>query len=84
MNKEYEKSVEKTISRFPERKNKFFTVSDKEVKRLYTKEDTEKIDYSEQIGFPGVYPFTRGVQPTMYRGRLRTMRLYAGFGNADE
>ena len=84
LKKEYEKSVEKTISRFPERKNKFFTVSDKEVKRLYTKEDTEKIDYSEQIGFPGVYPFTRGVQPTMYRGRLWTMRQYAGFGNAEE
>ena len=84
LKKEYENSVEKTISRFPERKNKFLTVSDKEVKRLYTNEDTNNINYTEQIGFPGIYPFTRGVQPTMYRGRLWTMRQYAGFGNAEE
>jgi len=84
LKKEYEKSVEKTVSRFPERKDKFFTVSDKEVNRLYTNEDTMDIDYCEQIGFPGIYPYTRGVQPTMYRGRFWTMRQYAGFGNAEE
>lgn len=81
---QFEKTVEKTISRFPERKNKFVTVSDTEVKRLYTIEDTEDIRYNESIGFPGDYPYTRGVQPTMYRGRLWTMRQYAGFGNAKE
>ncbi|MCK4695148.1 MAG: methylmalonyl-CoA mutase, partial [Candidatus Cloacimonetes bacterium] len=80
----FEKSMEKTLSRFPERKKKFLTGSDKEVKRLYTKEDTENISYEESLGFPGVYPYTRGVQPTMYRGRLWTMRQYAGFGNAQE
>lgn len=80
----YEKSVEKTISRFSERKNKFLTGSDKEVKRIYTKEDTKNINYEESLGFPGIYPYTRGVQPTMYRGRLWTMRQYAGFGNAEE
>lgn len=81
---QFEKTVEKTISHFPERKNKFVTVSDTEVKRLYTIEDTEDIRYNESIGFPGDYPYTRGVQPTMYRGRLWTMRQYAGFGNAKE
>ena len=80
----YEKSVEKTISRFSERKEKFLTGSDKEVKRIYTKEDTKDISYEESLGFPGIYPYTRGVQPTMYRGRLWTMRQYAGFGNAEE
>ena len=80
----FEKSVEKTLSRFPERKDKFLTGSDKEVERLYTEEDTENISYEESLGFPGVYPYTRGVQPTMYRGRLWTMRQYAGFGNAQE
>jgi methylmalonyl-CoA mutase N-terminal domain/subunit len=84
MKHQFEKAVEKTISRFPERKEKFVTASDKEVKRLYTPEDLAEIDYDETIGFPGVYPFTRGVQPTMYRGRLWTMRQYAGFGNAEE
>jgi len=81
---EFEKSVEKTICRFPERKEKFLTISDKEVKRIYTNKDTEQINYEEQLGFPGVYPFTRGVQPTMYRGRFWTMRQYAGFGDAEE
>ncbi|MBI4228899.1 MAG: methylmalonyl-CoA mutase, partial [Deltaproteobacteria bacterium] len=52
--------------------------------RLYTPEDTKDIDYDEKIGYPGEYPFTRGVQPTMYRGRLWTMRQYAGFGTAEE
>lgn len=80
----YEQSVEKTVSRFPERKDKFLTGSDKQVKRIYTKEDTKDINYEDQIGFPDVYPYTRGVQSTMYRGRLWTMRQYAGFGNAEE
>jgi methylmalonyl-CoA mutase, N-terminal domain len=81
---EFEKSVEKTVSRFAERKAAFVTGSDEPVKRLYTKEDTENIKYEETVGFPGVYPYTRGVQPTMYRGRFWTMRQYAGFGNAEE
>ena len=81
---QFGKSVEKTINRFPERKKKFVTVSDTEVKRVYTKEDTQDIKCNESISFPGVYPYTRGVQPTMYRGRLWTMRQYAGFGNAQE
>lgn len=79
-----ETDVAKAISKFPERKSKFSTSSDVEVKRLYTPVDVKTLDYNEDLGFPGEYPFTRGVQPTMYRGRLWTMRQYAGFGNAEE
>ncbi|MDI6600273.1 MAG: methylmalonyl-CoA mutase family protein [Thermoanaerobacteraceae bacterium] len=79
-----EKSVSKTISRFPERKPKFATDSGIVVKRVYTPEDLQGQDYLNDIGFPGEYPYTRGVQPTMYRGRFWTMRQYAGFGDAEE
>jgi len=82
--KDFEKVLEKTLNRFPERKEKFLTGSSEEVKRLYTPQDTENIDYEEEIGYPGVYPYTRGVYPTMHRGRLWTMRQYAGFGDAEE
>lgn len=78
-----ENIVQKTIERFPERKETFTTSSDIEVKRLYTPEDTKQ-DYETVSGFPGQYPFTRGVQPTMYRSRFWTMRQYAGFGTAEE
>ena len=74
----YEKIVAKATARFPERK---------EVeghKRLYTPLDIKDFDYMDKLGFPGEYPFTRGVQPTMYRGRLWTMRAYAGFATAEE
>ena len=79
-----EEKVKKAISRFPERKETFRTGSNLEVDRLYTPEDIQDIDYMEKLGFPGEYPFTRGVQPTMYRGRLWTMRQYAGFATAEE
>ncbi len=83
--KEWEETdVNKAISRFPERKEKFETNSDIEVNRLYTPLDLKDWDYEEKLGYPGQYPFTRGVQPTMYRGRLWTMRQYAGFGTAVE
>ncbi|MGB7339458.1 MAG: methylmalonyl-CoA mutase family protein [Phototrophicaceae bacterium] len=74
--------VDKTIKRFPERKESFTTSSDIEVKRLYTPEDNQ--NPYDILGFPGEYPFTRGVQPTMYRSRFWTMRQYAGFGTAEE
>ena len=74
---EYEAKVAKATAKFPERKNF-------EAKRLYTPIDIEDFDYGEKLGFPGQYPFTRGVQPTMYRGRLWTMRAYAGFATAEE
>ncbi|HLR62468.1 MAG TPA: methylmalonyl-CoA mutase family protein [Lentibacillus sp.] len=78
----WEASVKKTLERFPERKNPFTTSSDIEVDRLYHSEKDE--EYEEKLGYPGVYPYTRGIQPTMYRSRLWTMRQYAGFGSAAE
>ena len=79
-----ERTLKLAIDKFPERKQKFVTGSSAEIKRLYTPGDIKEADYNEDIGFPGQYPFTRGVQPTMYRGRLWTMRQYAGFGTAEE
>ena len=76
--------VEKLCAKFPERKTTFTTISGEEVERLYTPADVAGFDYENNLGFPGEYPFTRGVQPTMYRGRLWTMRQYAGFGTARE
>jgi methylmalonyl-CoA mutase, N-terminal domain len=72
-----------TIERFPERQTEFKTDSGFPAERIYTPEDV-RVDYVEDLGFPGEYPFTRGVQPTMYRGRFWTMRQYAGFGSASE
>src|SRR6266851_1746264 len=63
------------------RQERFATTSGIELDPLYGPRDT---DYEEKLGFPGEYPYTRGVQPTMYRGRLWTMRQYAGFGTAEE
>ncbi|UCE09374.1 MAG: methylmalonyl-CoA mutase family protein [Candidatus Thorarchaeota archaeon] len=79
-----EESVDNTLKRFPERKDEFITSSGIQVKRLYTPIDSDEIDYSKDLGFPGEYPFTRGVQPTQYRGRLWTMRQYSGFATAKE
>jgi methylmalonyl-CoA mutase N-terminal domain/subunit len=82
-NKKYKKIVEKTTKSFPEKKQDFKTDSKLKVKRLYTKENTE-IDYEKNLGYPGMFPFTRGIYPTMYRGRTWTMRQYAGFGSAKQ
>ena len=79
-----EKDVSKTMSRFPERKDTFETTSGIPFERLYTPLDIESMDYLRDLGFPGRYPYTRGVQPTMYRGRFWTMRQYAGFATAEE
>ena len=78
-----EKYVKPLLEKSPERKNEFRTASGFKVDRIYTPEDVD-VDYESKLGFPGVYPFTRGVYPTMYRGRLWTMRQYAGFGTAEE
>ncbi|MCU0587481.1 MAG: methylmalonyl-CoA mutase family protein [Syntrophobacteraceae bacterium] len=77
---EYQKAVQKV----PERLGRFSTVSDMEIKPLYTPADIRDKDYSEDIGMPGFYPFTRGVQSTMYRARLWTMRMFAGLGSAED
>jgi methylmalonyl-CoA mutase, N-terminal domain len=80
----YTQRVEEALARFPERAPSFTTGSGSEVKRLYSPEDLQSQDFMDELGFPGAFPYTRGVQPTMYRGRLWTMRMYAGFATAEE
>ena len=80
----YNQGVERALKRGGERRERFATTTGIEIKRLYDPADTAALDYQTDLGFPGEYPFTRGVQPTMYRGRLWTMRQYAGFGTAEE
>ena len=78
-----EKIVKPWVNKSPERRKEFRVSSGIVLEPLYTPEDL-KIEYEEKIGYPGVYPFTRGIYPTMYRGRLWTMRQYAGYGTAEE
>jgi len=73
----------KSISKNPERKKEFTTASFSTVKELYTTSDLNE-NFEDDLGFPGEFPYTRGIQPTMYRGRFWTMRQYAGFGTAKE
>jgi methylmalonyl-CoA mutase N-terminal domain/subunit len=82
--KNWEEKRQKVLNRFPERKDTFTTASGIEVKPLYTPQDLEQLNYNRDLGFPGEYPFTRGIHPTMYRGRLWSMRQYSGFGTAEE
>jgi methylmalonyl-CoA mutase N-terminal domain/subunit len=79
----WDEKTQKALAKNPERKPKFMNASNEEIKRLYTPLDAE-MDYVEDLGLPGEYPFTRGVQPTMYRGRFWTMRQYAGMATAEE
>lgn len=84
--KEYEAWLEKTkqlLEKYPERKAVFQTSSGIEIERLYHPEEPSS-DYLEKLGFPGEFPYTRGIRPTMYRARYWTMRQYAGFGSAEE
>jgi methylmalonyl-CoA mutase N-terminal domain/subunit len=75
---------EEVYSKTPERDAEFSTISGHPIEPLYTPEDLPEFDYDERLGHPGEYPFTRGVYPSMYRGRLWTMRQFAGFGTAEE
>jgi methylmalonyl-CoA mutase N-terminal domain/subunit len=79
-----ERKLDPALKKGGERRERFVTSSGIDVRRLYEPADTADLDYVNDLGFPGEYPFTRGVQPTMYRGRLWTMRQYAGFGTAEE
>jgi methylmalonyl-CoA mutase N-terminal domain/subunit len=79
-----QESLDPVLDAYGERQDRFATVSNLGVDRLYTPEDVADIDYEEDLGFPGEPPFTRGVYPTMYRGRTWTMRQFAGFGTAEE
>lgn len=78
------KSTEASLAKHPERKAEFTTSSGITVERAYDPDSIAGDDFEEKLGYPGQYPFTRGVQPTMYRGRYWTMRQYAGFGDAEE
>ena len=78
-----EGALAKSVAKMPERKPRFSTWSDLDVPDLVTPADV-KLDYAKDLGFPGEYPFTRGVQPTMYRSRLWTMRMFAGFGTPEQ
>ncbi len=84
LKRQYGEQVKKSTARFPERKQRFETTSGIEQKRTYTPEDLPEFDYAEQLAFPGQFPYTRGVQPTLYRSRFWTMRQYAGFATAEE
>lgn len=82
--KKWNERVEKSLDKNPERKKDFQTTSGIPVQRVFSPEDTAELDYQRDLNFPGEYPYTRGVQPTMYRGRFWTMRQYAGFGTAED
>jgi len=77
-------NLAKTLSKFPERKKQFTTDSNITLERVYTPLSVEGLDYNRDLAFPGEYPYTRGIYSTMYRGRLWTMRQYAGFGTAEQ
>ena len=78
-----ETTVAKSQERMPERAN-LMTTSSVPIKRIYTPQDNANLDYTRDLGLPGEYPYTRGVQPTMYRAKPWTMRMFAGFGTAED
>lgn len=82
--KTWEEQLQAELKKFPERLERFDSRSGIEIKRVYTPLDVQNANYLNDLGMPGEYPFTRGVQRTMYRGRFWTMRQYAGFGTAEE
>src|SRR5918992_1989547 len=77
-------TLEPTLKKSPERKGPFTTISGRPIERLYTPEDVHGIDYARDIGNPGEFPYVRGIHPTGYRGKLWTMRQFAGFGTPEE
>jgi methylmalonyl-CoA mutase N-terminal domain/subunit len=79
-----ETSLQKTLASLPERRDKFITTSSEPIERLYTPLDVADMDYASDLGLPGEYPYTRGIHPTLHRGKLWTMRMFAGFGTAEE
>ncbi len=79
-----ETSLQKTLTSMPERQEQFITTSSEPINRLYTPLDVADSDFARDLGLPGEYPYTRGVHPTLHRGKLWTMRMFAGFGTAEE
>ncbi|MDY6970951.1 MAG: methylmalonyl-CoA mutase family protein [Thermodesulfobacteriota bacterium] len=80
----WQSKLERAFASKPERLERFSTVSDRAIKRIYSPADFTDHDFTKDLGFPGEFPFTRGVQPSMYRGRLWTMRMFAGLGSAHD
>ena len=77
-------SLQKALASMPERRKNFITTSSEPINRVYTPLDVADLDYERDLGMPGEYPYTRGVHPTLHRGKLWTMRMFAGFGTAEE
>jgi methylmalonyl-CoA mutase (EC 5.4.99.2) len=82
--KKWEEEVQKAIKQKSERQERFSTVSDMEIGRIYTPEDIKDLDFERDIGYPALFPFTRGCQPTMYRGKEWTFRMFSGMGSAED
>ena len=79
-----ETTLQRSLSGLPERQDQFITTSSEPVDRVYTPLDVADLDYQRDLGMPGEYPYTRGVHPTLHRSKLWTMRMFAGFGTAEE
>lgn len=79
-----EEKYDKALKKASSKKMEYTTISGKKIKELYTPLDLDGFDYLKQLSFPGEYPYTRGIHPTMYRGRLWTMRQFSGFGTAED
>jgi methylmalonyl-CoA mutase N-terminal domain/subunit len=79
-----ETSLKKALTQLPERADEFITTSSEPINRLYSPLDVAEMDYASSLGLPGEYPYTRGVHPTLHRSKLWTMRMFAGFGTAEE
>jgi len=84
MKKWEETTLQHSQGTLPERKSRYITTSSEPINRLYTPLDAAELDYARDLGFPGEYPFTRGIHATLHRSRLWTMRMFAGFGTAEE
>ncbi|GAH41362.1 unnamed protein product, partial [marine sediment metagenome] len=81
--KKWVEEVKKATSDFPEER-RFSTISDLDIEPIYTPENIKDLDFATNIGYPGLYPFTRGCQPTGYRGKVWTFRMFSGFGSAED
>jgi len=77
-------TLHQSSSRLPERRKRFVTTSSEPIERIYTPLDVADLDYQRDLGLPGEYPYTRGIHPTLHRSKLWTMRMFAGFGSAEE
>ncbi len=84
LSRKWEDNVQKSLKNNPDQKARFTTVSDKEIRRLYTPEDIKDINFAEEIGVPGEFPYLRGNQVTGYRGRYWTFRMFSGMGSAQD